>query len=318
MWEDYNVSEKNKKTFEELCKKFRQSPGVFECKHAEMRLHEMNTEQDAQIDENQTPKKIKLDTSHTMPVKTSHVEELKSSMIPDVQIMQNSILNALNNSEKVNTELYKSVEPLSVCNSSAPVISDAVLFNVCKKNENSDDAVAAIVGTLFILPKLYHLSSKLSKPNVDALLEFLEWHTDVSVTHILVPLLQHCPKTEEQHRDVLARLVSAFSTQHITQMLSALSSRESVSDVDVQIFQLLCENADHQASTAHTAVLAFLNKTADKYKTFIKFGQCLLFVIKKMGQYIQDYESLQLIANSHSSSMKKAIELQMKKAMKNR
>ncbi|KAG7167837.1 hypothetical protein Hamer_G010241 [Homarus americanus] len=210
------------------------------------------------------------------------------------------------------------IEPLDACSSNALIINDEHLVQICKKSEKSGEPAAALLGRLLILPKLYHLPSKLSTPAVEALLEFLQWHTAVMVTHVLVPVLQYCPETGEQHRDVVAHLVSECSYGYVTQMLSAIAMRVSIRDDDVQIFQLLCDHADQQSTATHKAALAFLKKTADKYKTYVKFGQCLLFVVKKMGQYIEDHESLQLIVNNHSSSLKKAIEVQMKKAKKSR
>lgn len=317
MWSNYQISEKNKEAFEELCKKFRQSPGIFQCKYMSSINHQQNIQEDAQR-KCSRPEKVEMDTSTTSSMKINDASVTLLSNLPDITAMQKNVLSSLNSTEKLDIELYKSVEPLTVCNSSTPVISEEVLIQVCKKSEKIDESIAALMGTLLILPKLYHLPSKLSTLDVDALSEFKHWHSGVMVTHVLVPLLQYCPKTEEQHRDILAHLVPGCSPKLVTEMLSAFCARESESDADLPIFHLLCENADQQDLATHTSVLTYLNKILDKYKSSVKFGQCLLLVVKKMGPYIQNHESLQLIVSGHCSSLRKAVELQMKKVMKNR
>lgn len=317
------MSEKNLVTYQELCKELSKSSSLFmyELPKLESTVLQGSIRKsdlsgtDNKLNDYPRSKKRKINFIDNSDV------PLKNNQIPltsDVKSLQKIFISSLNNSSMIDVKLYKAVDPLSVCASDSSVISDEILIQVCRKSEKLDDFVASVLGTLLVLPKMYHLSSKISPSSCDAICDYVRWHPKVAVTHTLVPFLQHCPTTQEQHRDLLIQLIEHCASSALTQLLWALSCRDRVGDVDMQVFQHLCKKVDPQDEATHTAVLTFLGKALKHHQSSVKFGQCLLFIVKLMGQHIKDEETLQSVADSHTSGMKKAIQIQLNKILKNR
>lgn len=336
MIEPYEIAEENKEAYTQLCQKFLQSQGLFQCQHRDW-MSKVDLEEDLkerveieEKEEREDKKAYKRTLTHTpKKLKTEKKPSFSSEADPDLnetiicgstdfKSLQKKVVANINTSAKLDFDALQSIDPKTVWESGVPAPADEILVQVCKKCEKLGDNVVKTVCTLLILPKLYQLKSKLATSTSDAMTDFMRWHPSTTVTQALVPLLQCCPNMQEQHRDALAQLIQDCSASLVTQMLSAISTRESTSDIDIQIFQLLCEKANHQAQATHEATLMYLGKASETHKTSIKFGHCLLFVVKKMGSVMQDREGLQHIVNHHSSSLKKAIEVQLKKIDRNR
>ncbi|XP_063597094.1 uncharacterized protein LOC134773784 [Penaeus indicus] len=337
MIEPYKIAEENTAAYTQLCQKFLQSKGLFQCQHRDWmsevdlegnpneseEMEETEEREDKKVDKKtltHTPKKLKIESKPSFSSEADpDLNETITSGTMDFKSLQKKVVANINTSAKLDFDALQSIDPKTVCESGVPSPADEVLVQVCKKCEKLGDNVVKTVCTLLILPKLYQLKSKLATSTCDAMTDFMRWHPSTTLTQALVPLLQHCPDMQEQHRDAIAQLIQKCSPSLVTQLLSAISTRESsTSDIEVQIFQLLCERANHQAQATHEATLTYLGKASETHKKSIKFGHCLLFVVKKMGAVMQDREGLQHIVNNHSSSLKKAIEVQLKKIDRNR
>ncbi|XP_037775242.1 uncharacterized protein LOC119572294 [Penaeus monodon] len=336
MIEPYRIAEENKEAYTQLCQKFLQSKGLFQCQHRDWiskvdleenakesdEMRDTEEREDKKVDKKtltHTPKKLKIEKKPSFSSEADpDLNETIISGTVDFKSLQKKVVANINTSAKLDFNALQSIDPKTVWESGVPSPTDEVLVQVCKKCEKLGDDVVKTVCTLLILPKLYQLKSKLATSTCDAMTDFMRWHPSTTVAQALVPLLQYCPNMQEQHRDALAQLIQECSSSLVTQLLSAVSTRESTSDIDIQIFQLLCERANHQAQATHNATLTYLAKASETHKTSIKFGHCLLFVVKKMGAVMQDREGLHHIVNNHSSSLKKAIEVQLKKIDRNR
>lgn len=64
--------------------------------------------------------------------------------------------------------------------------------------------------------------------------------------------------------------------------------------------------------------MAVVGQTAPLHHTSVKFGQCLLMVLRRFGPHLQALEGLRFVVNTHASSLRKVVEMQMKKLEKKR
>ncbi|KAG0726959.1 hypothetical protein GWK47_035589 [Chionoecetes opilio] len=167
--------------------------------------------------------------------------------------------------------------------------------------------------TLLPLSQLYHLTSKLTTPVMDCLKQLLEVHAAVVIDSCLLPLLSLLPSLQEHHKDIIQHLAPLCAPRLATCLLSTYSERL---DTDLPIFQLLCECADFRATDTHTAALAVLTRLAPQHHTSTKFGQCLLSVLRRYGPHLQELKGFRFVVNSHASSLRKLVEMQMKKLEK--
>nr|XP_027212557.1 uncharacterized protein LOC113805701 [Penaeus vannamei] len=305
MIEPYEIAEENKEAYTQLCQKFLQSQGLFQCQHRDW-MSKVDLEEDLkerveieEKEEREDKKAYKRTLTHTpKKLKTEKKPSFSSEADPDLnetiicgstdfKSLQKKVVANINTSAKLDFDALQSIDPKTVWESGVPAPADEILVQVCKKCEKLGDNVVKTVCTPYtrlryvvcrrdlcsLLPdilyqafsypnsfplKLYQLKSKLATSTSDAMTDFMRWHPSTTVTQALVPLLQYCPNMQEQHRDALAQLIQDCSASLVTQMLSAISTRESTSDIDIQIFQLLCEKANHQAQATHEATLMYL------------------------------------------------------------
>lgn len=319
---EYTIAEENVATYRELCKELSKTTSVFCYKPPSSYI--LNSQEnkrkhsDAETGAGQEDKKSSIVKKKVIRGKNLQRKSSEISELADIKTLQKHFISSLANVSTLDTGLFKNVEPSQVCACDSSVISEDVLIQACKKSEKVDDNIASIIGSLLLLPKMYHLPSKLSPSSCDALCEYVRHHPKISVTSLLVPFLQICPETKEQHIDLLIQLTENCSSPLSSQLLHALSSREVVGEVDLEIFQHLCKKVDPQADTNHTAVLAFLGKAVKSHHGLVKYGQSLLYIVKHMGKFIMDEDALQSLVNSHTSGMKKGIQIQLKKILQDK
>ncbi|KAK3860567.1 hypothetical protein Pcinc_033390 [Petrolisthes cinctipes] len=332
MWEPHNMSEKNRIVFRDLCQMFERSPGVFQCKHRltsdgptisrKEHISNDSSPHDTQKIERSPRKRVNLDkTDDSLSKRTKLDNEMPSessektgNKMADIKALQTMLMANLNSTEILEGNLYKVMEPADVCKCDAALVDDEILIKICKKSEKYNSTSVSVLGTFLFLPKLCHLPHKLSTPVIDALTHLMQHYTTEMVTTVLVPMLRFSSTLGEQHKEVLAEMVPEATTEHVTQMLSAFSSRDQLgSENDIQILQLLCQHCDHTSTASHHSVITCLNTLAGKYTSSVKFGQCLLYVAKNMTHNMKDLEGLKFIVGGHVSSLKKVIDITMRK-----
>ncbi|XP_068249584.1 uncharacterized protein [Palaemon carinicauda] len=320
---EYTIAQENVASYQELCKELSKSTSVFLYKPPSLNVTNSQEAKRKQSDpEIGAVQDVKSSTKNKKPAlgKNLHMrnKSSESSDLTDIKTLQKHFISSLGNVSALDVKLFKNVKPSQVCASDSSVISDEIIIQACKKREKVDDDVASVIGNLLLLPKMFHLSSKLPPSSCDALCEYVRRHPKISVTSFLAPFLQLCPETKEQHTELFIQLTEHVESASSTQLLHALSSREVVSKADLDIFQHLCKKVDPQAETNHAAVLAFLEKAIKSHHGLVKFGQCLLYIVKHMGKHISDEETLMSVANSHTSGMKKGIQIQLKKILQSK
>ncbi|KAK7078517.1 hypothetical protein SK128_026222 [Halocaridina rubra] len=235
--------------------------------------------------------------------------------------IQKNFISSLNSLSTSDVKMPKFFDPSIVCKSAADellIVNDDMLVQGCKKCEKLDDHTASLLGSLIILPKICHLPSKLPPSSCEALCDYIQCHPKTAINTTFVPFLRHCPLIQEQHRDLLVQVTENCASPVHAELLRALSSREIVCDVDLQIFQNLCLKVDCKLEKTHYDILSFLGSALKTHNSSVKFGQCLLFTVKQFGQYFTDLKALQGIVDGHSSGMKKAIEIQLRKILAKR
>lgn len=177
MFEPYKVSEENEEVYRQLCQKFLQSDGLFQCQHrdwvAKVELEEDSKERDEVevIEEREdiradnrplthTPKKLRIEKKPSLSSELeSDLNETLTSGTLDFKSLQKKVVANINTSAKLDFGVLQSINPKTVCESGVPSPADEVLVQVCKKCEKLGDNVVNTVCTLLILPKVQYVAN---------------------------------------------------------------------------------------------------------------------------------------------------------------
>ncbi|XP_045101794.1 uncharacterized protein LOC123498596 [Portunus trituberculatus] len=218
----------------------------------------------------------------------------------------------------VDEGLGVAVRAEEVCQGAVEVVEDEVLVKAFRNVEERDEAVVVLVGKLLLLPRLYHMQAKLSTPVMNSLTHLMETRAAVLVNSALLPLLHHLPPLQDHHRDLLAHLLPLCSPAMATSLLRAYAERPHHTETDLPTFHLLCDTAEAENPDTHTAAMVVVEKAAAPHRASVKFGQCVLVVVRRFGPHLHNLEALKGVVRGHESSLRKVVELQLKKVEKKR
>ncbi|KAK8384351.1 hypothetical protein O3P69_009265 [Scylla paramamosain] len=323
MWRDLSISPANQPRYEEVCRRLSQQrrERIFGCGHRKACSRKGDRFTTETLD--------KTPTSHDKEIQPStaslhHKTEQKPATDPrdrteatDIAALQKELLRAITSSGGLDEGL-RAVGHVEVCQGAVEPVEDDVLVRACRRVEKRDGSMVALVGKLLLLPRLYHMQTKLSTPVMDSLTQLMEAHAAAVVDNAILPLLQHLPALEEHHRDLLAHLLPFCSPSMATSLLRAYAERPHHRETDLPTFHLLCESASVEEPDTHTAALTVLGQTAPMHRASVKFGQCLLVVVRRFGPHLSDLEGLRCAVKEHGSSLRKVVEMQMKKLERRR
>ncbi|XP_050689385.1 uncharacterized protein LOC126981843 isoform X2 [Eriocheir sinensis] len=320
MWGEVTISPANRDEYEALCLRLSEGQRIFNCGHR-LALHQTDDEWENTATSNTT---INSNTESRTEAKTVKLEispndERNETTHPnektDIRALQREVIRILHTSGAVDGELYKAVGYKEVCEGEGEDIEEEVILRACSKAEKRDRSVVALVGKLLLLPKLFHLDTQLSTPVTDALTHLMEAHTPVVVESVLHPLLLHLPTLHQQHRDLLTHLLPTCSPHLATRLLRAFSERTQQTDTDTDLptLHLLLEASDPKDLETHSTALTAIANVSHLHSSNVRFGQCLSVALKRFGPHMSDLEGLRFAVNTHTSSLRKLLESQLKR-----